>query len=537
MNKIVLIYSSVAITDGGTVNASTFGEGNAGGINLTVSENISADGESQEGFSSGIFSTVDTNAVGDAGGIEINTANLTLTDGATVSASTFGQGNAEGISITTTGNISIEGTDTQGFSSGIFSTVDTNAVGDAGGIEINTANLTLTDGGTVNASTFGQGNAGEINLTAFDTISVNGKDNKRILTGIYSTVENTATGNASGIEIDTVNLNLINTGQISSSTFGQGNAGTIKINATDTIFADGAREGTISGIFSRVDEIAEGNSGGIEITAKNLTISNEAEINVGIFGKTNPELESGNLDLTVENLFILRNSSKISAQATGNNNGGNVTISADDGFIIAFPYQNNDIFANAERGNGGNINITTQAVFGLEERPSIPDNQTNDIDASSEFGLQGTLSLNTPDIDPTSGLIELPQAVTDPSDQISQNPCEQTIGSEFIITGKGGIPPSPHNNLSSDVVRVDLAQPLPSQSRGAGEQGSKGDVGANAIPAEATENSEDEIPEEIVVAQGWIFNDKGEVMLTSYDPTQTGVKRSWQNSKDCSVSQ
>ena len=54
-----------------------------------------------------------------------------------------GQGNAGRINITTTENISIEGTNTQGFSSGIFSTVDTNAVGDAGGINLNTANLTL----------------------------------------------------------------------------------------------------------------------------------------------------------------------------------------------------------------------------------------------------------------------------------------------------------------------------------------------------------------------------------------------------------
>ncbi len=117
-----------------------------------------------------------------------------------------------------------------------------------------------------------------------------------------------------------------------------------------------------------------------------------------------------------------------------------------------------------------NITIDALSLFGIEERPQNP--FINDIDASSEFGLQGEISVNTPEVDPTPGLIELPAAVTDATDQISQNICEQGRGSEFIITGKGGLPPNPHETLNSDEEQVGLVEPVSLQRQ---------TVGANAL--------------------------------------------------------
>ena len=85
------------------------------------------------------------------------------------------------------------------------------------------------------------------------------------------------------------------------------------------------------------------------------------------------------------------NGGRITAQASGSANGGNVTIDAGEGFILAFPDGNNDIVARADRGNGGRINIDTEAIFGLEERVSEPANFTNDIDASSNLVYRVTL--------------------------------------------------------------------------------------------------------------------------------------------------
>ncbi|NJP22583.1 MAG: S-layer family protein [Hydrococcus sp. CRU_1_1] len=279
--------------------------------------------------------------------------------------------------------------------------------------------------------------------------------------------------------IKTDKLSIRDRGQILGDTFGEGNAGSVFIDATDSI----ELTGRASFISAGVNPGAIGNGGNLEIETRHLTISDIGEINVESLGEgesgdltiqanliqledgrinaTTPLGEGGNITLQVAEDIILQNNSFISAQALDNANGGNVTINANDGVILAFPNQNNDIFANASQGNGGNINISTQAIFGLEERLSTPPNQTNDIDASSEFGLQGDFSLNTPDVDPTSGLLQLPEAVGDASDQISQNPCEKGVGSEFIITGKGGFPSNPNETLNSDEVRVGLVEPLP----------------------------------------------------------------------------
>ncbi len=80
---------------------------------------------------------------GSAAGVTISTNNLTLTNGGTVDASTLGQGNAGSVEITATGDVTIDGEDSDGIPSGATSVVNTGAVGDAGGVTISTNNLAL----------------------------------------------------------------------------------------------------------------------------------------------------------------------------------------------------------------------------------------------------------------------------------------------------------------------------------------------------------------------------------------------------------
>jgi large exoprotein involved in heme utilization and adhesion len=99
------------------------------------------------------------------------------------------------------------------------------------------------------------------------------------------------------------------------------------------------------------------------------------------------------------------------------------------------------------------------------------------------------------------------------SDQISQNPCEQGVGSEFIITGKGGLPPNVNESLNSESAQVGLIETVPSQQQIVGEN----DIHSN--PAATSEP---------VPAQGWVFNDKGEVTLTAYSTSGNKIQRSQQ---------
>ena len=100
--------------------------------------------------------------------------------------------------------------------------------------------------------------------------------------------------------------------------------------------------------------------------------------------------------------------------------------------------------ADASKGRGGNIRITTQGILGLQYRDQLT--LDNDINASSEFGVNGTVQVNTISVDPNSGLTALPVDIIDPSQQIAKG-CDSTQGSSFIITGRGGIPSNPTQEL------------------------------------------------------------------------------------------
>ncbi|MCX7596590.1 MAG: hypothetical protein N2235_23140, partial [Fischerella sp.] len=119
------------------------------------------------------------------------------------------------------------------------------------------------------------------------------------------------------------------------------------------------------------------------------------------------------------------------------------------------------------------------------------------------------VTLNTPDIDPSKGLTELPENVTDPSDRIAENPCQRGVSSEFIITGRGGLPSSPNQILSNDNILVDLVEPTTSTSSSQG--------------ANINLNTTSPTAKQIVPAQGWVLNNKGEVVLVAYDPAATNL--------------
>ena len=135
--------------------------------------------------------------------------------------------------------------------------------------------------------------------------------------------------------------------------------------------------------------------------------------------------------------LILRNNSLIDTEALDTGNGGNITINSP----VITGFENSDIIANAVEGMGGNIDIITSGIFGLEFREELT--EKSDISASSEFVVSGTVQINNLSIDPSSGLVELPVVLADSSEQIVSG-CSSNRNSTFIATGRGGIP----HNLS-----------------------------------------------------------------------------------------
>jgi filamentous hemagglutinin family protein len=465
---------NLTVTNGAQLNVNTRGQGDAGSIKITATDgDILFDG-GQASFRSAAFSRVEPGAVGKGGTIEINTRNLAVTNGAALSASTLGQGDAGSIKITATGGDILFDGSKDGFRSAASSTVRQGGVGKGGNIEINTRNLAVTNDAVLVASTEGQGDAGSIKITAtggdilFDNNSF-----------ALSTVERGAVGKGGNIEINTRNLAVTNIAQLQALTRGQGDAGSIKITATGDILFDGRKDAVRSAALSTVEQGAVGKGGGLEINARNLAVTNGAALATSSLGQGDAgniflnvntirlnqgrilsratSSIGGDINITTKNYLLLRNGSRIStdSDSTGKDgNGGNITISSP--LIIATP-GNNDITANANQGNGGRVNITSQGLFGIQYRPT-GSSFTSDITASSTFGQSGNVQINTPGVDPGKDTGKLPAAPNDASRQISQTCSARQRDNKFYITGRGGLPPNASEPQESEALWQDARE-------------------------------------------------------------------------------
>jgi filamentous hemagglutinin family protein len=509
--------------------------GNAGKINITA-------GSFRLEYGDGVSSQMGKNSIGEGGEINITADSLTINNiKDAIITNTSGRGNAGKINITAgsfqleragvrsqalenstgkAGEINITaGTLLSKFAGSILTT--TAGTGEAGKININ-ANSSVLQGSQIYSNTekSGTGNGGEINIKVADLFKLDA-------TGVKT--ENLGNGNGGNIKIEANNFDLTNGSEVTASTSGKGNGGSVSVNATGNISADGkfideTNKIYKTGFYSTVESSGVGNAGGVNITARSLSLTDGGTISTSNSGKgaagnitvttakdirlddqasidANTNGGQGNITLNSRDL-ILRNNSSITTDAKGAADGGNIKINTDN--LVAF--ENSKITANAQQGYGGNIIITTTG-----DKFISPDSV---ISATSEAGPQfnGTVQFNTPDVDPTRGLFELTETVIDPAQQIAQHPCIKGFGSSFTITGRGGLPTDPNKILTNDNVRVDLVKPATSTT-------------ANSTTASVDQPSKNPPVKRIIPAQGWIFNEKGEVLLVGYDPTKTGVQR------------
>ncbi|NER92583.1 MAG: filamentous hemagglutinin N-terminal domain-containing protein [Symploca sp. SIO1B1] len=400
---IELTTTSLELTNGAGVSASTFGVGDAGKVKITATDSVWLDGESKIGNSSGIFSQVTPGAKGNSGEIELTTTSLELTNGAQVDASTFGFGNAGMVKINATDSVGLDGESSNGLPSSIVSQVASGAEGDSGGIELITSSLRLTNGAGVSASTGGIGDGGTVKIIATNSVQLDGESSNGLPSGIVSQVAPGAEGNSEGIELTTAILELLNGTQVNTSTFGVGDAGAVKITATDLVYLDGeSNTGIPSGIFSRVNLGAEGNSGGIELMTSSLELTNGGRVNAstsgvgnagevkitatesirldgesntgipsGIFSRVNSRAEgkSQGIELTTSSLE-LTNGAQVSASTNGVGNAGDIFVRNAQSVLLS----NNSSISTAveptSRGTGGNINIQTNSLT-LEDNSQI----------------------------------------------------------------------------------------------------------------------------------------------------------------------
>jgi filamentous hemagglutinin family protein len=385
----------------------------SGNIDINVSERFYVD------FAIAA-SRINRNSIGNAGDINIVAGDMIAVNGVQFSASNRGRGTGGNINITAKNTIDFSGQDQDGFQTSLFSSVRTGAVGNGGTVTLNARSVSFRDGASLELITEGNGNAGNVKINATDSIIFRGvakipdSDGSQNFSGILSNVRSTGRGNGGSIELNAPIILVEAEAKLSTSNQGIGNAGNINIAANLFKLDRGA---------SLTAESASGNQGNIVIQTTDLT--------------------------------LLRNNSLITTNASGSASGGNIFINSP----IIVGLENSDISANAVRGRGGNVEILTQSLLGLTYRPiSTPE---SDITASSEFGINGSVEVNTIGINPANALTTLPVDVVDASTQIADR-CGTAKTSSFIATGRGGVPKDPiknnHTNRTWHDVRTNSLQ-------------------------------------------------------------------------------
>ncbi len=381
------------ITGEGTSLISKTGNGDGGGIDIRVSEDMAV----RDGA---ILSTAGF-GMGRSGDISLNAANLKMTDGGIADATALSSGHGGVISVTAA-SVEISGYG-QSYKSGLYA--ETGGSGDAGSISVSSDKLTIADNGTLSALTVGEGKGGEVSLNvknlditdggmistaAFGSgrsgdISVKATESAAVSgTGILGTdifrssLDASAYSDSDGgnISVETDSLTVSNDGLIQSVTKGNGQGGDISMTADNLEIGSGGQ--ILTDIFS------SGHGGNISITAReSVSVSGEGESGKsGLYADAMPDSSGDAGNITVSTgIFTVSGQGKVSGTTGGTGNAGGIAIHAG-----SITISDNGLITNGTsgRGNSGNIFIETDR---LElDRGYISSSPENKEDENSGHG-------------------------------------------------------------------------------------------------------------------------------------------------------
>ena len=220
-----------------------------------------------------------------------------------------------------------------------------------------------------------------------------------------------AEGDAGTIHLTTPDLDL-DAGLIGSASTGTGEAGSINVNITGQMVLQ--NDGQVSVRSSQAD------GGDITINTSGHVLVDNSELSASA------KQDGGSVRLYGDGNFFFRDG-RITAEA--GQDGGNIFVEAPETLVL----NRARLSANAIYGQGGYILITADGF--------LPSMETS-ITASSEFGVEGTVEIRTPDTDVGSGLVILPEALVSRNINLAERCALRLSGdvSSFFLNGEGGIP-------------------------------------------------------------------------------------------------
>lgn len=477
----IRVEADVAILEaGGLIRNYTTGEGRGGTVDIRAGEIALQEGSRILAFSSGTGTGGDVILRGDRAIRIVGEGEGSSSTGVVASSEGPGQGGSVRIA---TPNLEIS--DSGYVFAGAL------ASGPGGSILIDAGDVTLSRLGFIDVASYASGPAGRLDLNATGTVTVTGAG-EQFVTGISggssgsgaggalairaprvvvddgAVVASIARGEGRGgaITIEAEEVVIRGGAAITASSLDAGRAGDIAISATRSIVAEGGAYGFVSGIAA--ESLGSGDGGRVDLSAPQVRLRDGALVTTqayatGAAGSIRIEAgdtlevvrgaeiatrtaqsDGGDITLAGQGVLHLTDGAITTSVQGGAGNGGNIAISGFRHVVL------NDaaIQANAFGGDGGNI--TVDSAYFIASPRSV-------VEASSQLGVSGQVTVTAPVVDIGAGLGVLPAGFFDAT-RLLREACASRAGetgNSFVAVGKGTMPESAWGSYGSPAARGD----------------------------------------------------------------------------------
>lgn len=344
-------------------------------------------------------------ASGNSGGvIQVQSRNISLTDGSALLTLTAGSGQGGQLNINATGSVEVSGSSIDPvlgplfntfFPSALLTEVNVGATGQGGDLNITTGRILVADGAKVSVSTSGPGTGGNMQIQA-QTIELARSSPFFGPSQFAADASNPDSGQGGNITLNASQVLVNNGGWMTAGTGGTGSAGTIRINAPSIELGGGSDDPIPASIATQVGPGSRGNGGNIRLDTNRLQVSNGAQIATSTFGIGNAGLlqifaqdvevvggtdqspsglfstvnpgasgQGGNLEITTTEWFRVADGAQVAVDTLGSGNAGALIVKAQTIELSGFNQQGKSgLFAGAiiGSGSGGDLNITADQL-------------------------------------------------------------------------------------------------------------------------------------------------------------------------------
>ena len=408
--SLLLVGGEIAINEGklnapgGRVElAGIAGEGTVGlnvdGNNLSL---IVPDGVAKTDISLSNQALVSTSGEG-GGAIQVWGKGITVNGGSKIEASTLGTLPGKGLSVNASESVQVVGESPTGIRSGLFA--ETFGTGDAGNLTINTRQLQMLAGGKISSGTYNAGAAGDLTVNASESVQVAGLTvSGQFGSDLYTQSSSGATGEGGKLTINTSRLLVEDGGQVSVSTSGEGVAGNLIVNASESVQLIGIPDNPYlgsTGIFAASNGV--GDAGDITINTRQLLIQNGA----GIITDNEGKGVGGSITVNAESVQLVGTAilpqfpnrwypSKISSNAYGTGSAGKITINTNQLLI-----QDGAAISARTNGSGAggslivNASQSVKLIGSATNSNSLFPFPSSLLTQTSSTGTAGDLTINT----------------------------------------------------------------------------------------------------------------------------------------------